>query len=128
MPLLAAALFVVVSPGWLTGLKLRFFALSGAELLAEGGKLRAWLDALPLLRGHWALGVGRGAFEDAFASYHRLGGATRFVYLENAALQVLVDWGLPIGLTLGGLVGLGLREAFWGLGRSRAVDGHAPAG
>lgn len=132
LPLLAAALFVVGSPGWRGGLRLRFAALSPAELLAAGSKVRAWLDALPLLRGHWAFGVGRGAFEDAFAGAHRLAGATRFVYLENQWLQAVVDWGVPVGLGLGALVGLGLRDALRGLGRrvsaeaAGAADPHAP--
>ena len=114
--LLVAGLVVVASPTWFSALRERFFALSATELLTEGGKLHAWRDALPLLRGHWAFGVGRGAFEDAFASYHRLGGATRFVYLENEALQALIDWGVPLGLGLGALLGLGLRDAARGLG------------
>jgi len=125
LPLLAAGLFVVGSPGWRGGLRLRFAALSPAELLAAGSKVRAWLDALPLLRGHWALGVGRGAFEDAFAGVHRLAGATRFVYLENQWLQAVVDWGVPVGLGLGVLVGLALRDAW--RGRRVRADSAGPA-
>lgn len=133
VPLLAAALLVVGSPGWRGGLRLRFAALSPAELLAAGSKVRAWLDALPLLRGHWAFGVGRGAFEDAFAGAHRLAGATRFVYLENQWLQAVVDWGVPVGLGLGALVGLGLRDAWRGrrapvdaAGSADLLNPHAP--
>ena len=123
VPLLAAAVMVAENPAWLGGLRLRFAALSQAALLADGSKVRAWLDALPLLGGHWALGVGRGAFEDAFAGYHRLAGATRFVYLENQWLQTLLDWGVPVGLGLGGLLGLGLRDAAWELRRRvRAME------
>lgn len=129
-PLLAVALIVAANPAWLAGLQLRFAAISRAELLAPGSKVRAWLDALPLLAGHWALGVGRGAFEDAFAGYHRLAGATRFVYLENQWLQALVDWGVPVGLGLAGLLGLALRDAGRELGglRGRAAGPGSPDG
>ncbi len=117
VPLLGAAVLLAENPAWFDGLRLRFAALSKAALLADGSKVRAWLDALPLLGGHWALGVGRGAFEDAFASYHRLAGATRFVYLENQWLQALLDFGVPVGLGLGGLLALGLRDAAGALRR-----------
>ncbi len=127
LPLLAAGLGVLGSPGWRGGLRQRFAALTPAELLAAGSKVRAWLDALPLLRGHWAFGVGRGAFEDAFAGAHRLAGATRFVYLENQWLQAVVDWGVPVGLGLGVLVGLGLRDAWRELGRRATVDSAGAA-
>lgn len=131
LPLLAVGLLVLGSPAWRGALRLRFAELSPAALLTAGSKVRAWVDALPLLRGHWALGVGRGAFEDAFAGVHRLAGATRFVYLENQWLQAVVDWGVPVGLVLGALLGLGLRDAWRGLGRGDAArpvpaDSHNP--
>ncbi|MDW8281594.1 MAG: hypothetical protein RMK29_07780 [Myxococcales bacterium] len=82
------------------------------ELARPGSKLHAWVEALPLLRGHLLLGVGRGAFDSAFQGTSSVSGSTRFVYLENEWLQAVLDWGLPGAAALGLLLLAALREAW----------------
>lgn len=79
-----------------------------AELSTPGSKVQAWAQAMPLLYGHWLLGVGRGAFENAFQGVNTLAGNTRFIYLENEWLQLVVDFGIPTALLLMALCGLGV--------------------
>jgi len=90
----------------------RLLATTVSELTAPGSKLHAWVEAWPLLRGHFMLGVGRGAFEDAFQHVHALAGRMRFVYLENEWLQAVIDWGVPAALLLFALFGRALRDAW----------------
>jgi tetratricopeptide (TPR) repeat protein len=79
-----------------------------AELSTPGSKIQAWVQAMPLLYGHWLLGVGRGAFENAFQGVNSLAGNTRFIYLENEWLQLVVDFGIPTALLFLALCGLGV--------------------
>ena len=117
-PLLALALallllgFLWLGESTFVALKSRFADSDLPSLTAAGGKLHAWLDAWPLLRGHWLLGVGRGAFENAFQHMQPLAGRMRFAYLENEWLQAIVDWGLPTALALSGLLFLALRDSW----------------
>lgn len=92
------------------GLAARFTALAPESLLAPGSKVRAWLEALPLLRAHWPLGVGRGGFGAAFQGVHSLSAHTRFPYLENEPLQTALDFGVPVALLLAGALVLALRD------------------
>ncbi|MFO0574014.1 MAG: tetratricopeptide repeat protein [Polyangia bacterium] len=109
--LFAAGLAALLLPSALPSLVERFHSLPRGELSTPGSKVEAWREALPLLAGHWPLGVGRGAFELAFQGTHRLSATTRFVYLENTWLQLVLDWGVPAGGALLGLGLLGLRDA-----------------
>lgn len=109
--LIAAGLAGLLLPSALPSLIERFHSLPRGELFTPGSKVEAWREALPLLAGHWPLGVGRGAFELAFQGAHRLSATTRFVYLENTWLQLVLDWGVPAGGALLGLSLLGLRDA-----------------
>lgn len=94
-----------------TALRLRFADATVPKIVAPGGKLHAWREAWPLLRGHLPFGIGRGAFENAFQHVHTLSGRLRFVYLENEWLQAVVDWGVPTAVALFFLLGLALRDA-----------------
>lgn len=95
-------------------LQRRFSDSSLPSLAAPGGKLHAWLDAGPLLAGHWLFGAGRGAFENTFQHLQPLAGRTRFVYLENEWLQAVVDWGVPVTLALLTVLALALRDSWQG--------------
>lgn len=106
--LVAVGLAGLLLPAALPSLLGRFTGLPQGELLTPGSKVQAWREALPLLGGHWPLGVGRGAFELVFQGAHTLSSTTRFVYLENEWLQVFFDWGVPAGI---GLLALGLLGA-----------------
>jgi len=83
----------------------------GHRLLEPGSKFWLWREALPLLHSHRWLGIGRGALETALQLAPELAAETRFTYLENEWLQVLLDYGLPIGLLLWGLVAAALWQA-----------------
>lgn len=97
----------------------RLSSLQLQEVARPGSKLRAWVEAWPLVKGHPLLGVGRGAFDAAFQRLSSLGGSTRFVYLENEALQAVVDLGVPGALAIFALLGLALRD---GLRRLREAE------
>jgi hypothetical protein len=106
---------LVLWGGALPALHSRFAATSLPEITAPGGKLHAWIEAWPLLRGHLLFGVGRGAFENAFQHVQALSGRLRFAYLENEWLQVVLDWGAPAAVVLFGLLFLALRDALGAL-------------
>lgn len=112
-------LAALLLPAALPSLLGRFTGLPQGELLTPGSKVQAWREALPMLAGHFPLGVGRGAFELAFQGAHTLSSTTRFVYLENEWLQVFLDWGVPagVGLLVVGL--LGARDALRSLREPR---------
>lgn len=117
-PLVVMALW----PAAFSALRSRFSASSLAEVSAPGGKLYAWLEAWPLLRGHLPFGVGRGAFESAFQHVQGLSGRLRFAYLENQWLQVLVDWGVVTAGALFTLLLLGMFDALRGLSSREAAE------
>lgn len=123
LALLAVSGFLLLHQTAHDSLLLRLSATQRRELLLPGSKVFAWFEALPLLRGHLVLGVGRGAFENAFQGLHRLSGQTRFVYLENEWLQAVIDWGVPIAGLLLLLLGLAAHSAYKGLQR-RKNAGH----
>ena len=67
-------------------------------------KLDVWRYSIPMLGDFAFLGIGRGAFPQAFTRYDLTGTQLRFTHVENAVLQTLVDYG-PI---CGGLLVIGL--------------------
>ncbi len=77
--------------------------------LNSSGRLEMWLSAVRLIAEHPLMGIGpmhfatlaaETKFESGFAAHP-----------HNAVIQLMVEWGLPMGLTLLALVGLG----FWRL-------------
>ncbi len=100
------------------------FALLGATpdiwqgLLDETTeKLRMADYVRPLLADHPWSGIGRGAFETAFAAYRVTPGHTLAQHAENFVVQWLVEWGLPVG-------GLGLFALAWMLRPTRLGFGR----
>ncbi|MDR0965728.1 MAG: O-antigen ligase family protein [Myxococcales bacterium] len=73
-------------------------SLSSIEGL-RASKLSLFTKVLPLLREHWLLGVGRGAFEPAFQRFLTTPGegALTFTHPENLALQWMAELGIPLG-------------------------------
>ncbi len=67
-------------------------------------KLDVWRYSIPMLGDFALLGIGRGAFPQAFTRYDLTGTQLRFTHVENAVLQTLVDYG-PL---FGGLLVIGL--------------------
>ncbi len=76
-----------------------------------GSKVVAWLEALPILRGHLILGIGHGAGENIFQHSQSLAGRMRFVYLENQWLQLIFDFGVAGGVPLLTMLALFARDA-----------------
>lgn len=60
-------------------------------------KLDVWRFTLPMLGDFALLGIGRGAFAQAFTRYNLTGTQLRFTHVENAPLQTLVDFGPLLG-------------------------------
>ena len=56
-------------------------------------------DFLPLLRAHWLVGVGRGAFEPAWQAFQQTSGST-FTHPESLGFQWMSELGVPMGLAL----------------------------
>lgn len=74
-------------------------------------KLPLLTATLPLIQAHWRFGVGKGAFEPAFASFipTSTSGARTFTHPENLPLQWMADLGVvPAALLL-----IGVAFAFW---------------
>lgn len=107
------------SEGWLRQAPLMgalacgiIFAVLGAtqatwqELLQENlEKLRIAGWALPLIEDYPVFGVGRGAFESAFAAYAPATANRVYSYPENFAVQWVSEWGIPVAaVAFAGLV------------------------
>lgn len=111
LPLALLLAWALLPDGSLGRLIERFSRRELAGALQPGSKIYAWLDALPILRGHLWLGVGHGAGENIFQHSHALSGRMRFAYLENQPLQILFDFGLLGGLPLFACLALFVRDA-----------------
>lgn len=84
----AGALMAVLGGTWDTWRELYDTNLSKLEMV---------LWAKPLLREHFFLGVGRGAFESVFPAHRTSAGHVIYAHLENFPGQWLVEWGVPVG-------------------------------
>jgi tetratricopeptide (TPR) repeat protein len=104
--LLIFVLTLLIGPGEALVLRLRA-GLSGG-LWTPGSKLWVWREALPLAKGHWLLGIGRGSLDTALDVAPEVSVTTRFAYLENEWIQTLLDYGLVVGLGLVLLLGLAM--------------------
>ncbi len=74
-----------------------------ATLLPDAGgydKAELWRDVPDMIAVFWLTGSGRGAFSRAFSGYSTHPINVTFEYAENAPLQLLADFGLPLGLAL----------------------------
>jgi tetratricopeptide (TPR) repeat protein len=74
-------------------------------------KLRVARDAIPMVRDHWFVGVGRGAFESAFFAYRSDSVFESWTHPENLIVQWTTEWGLPLSLLVGMTVVIGLYDA-----------------
>ncbi|MEM6532625.1 MAG: O-antigen ligase family protein [Myxococcota bacterium] len=67
-------------------------------------KAAIWTALPTLVRDYWAFGVGRGALGMVYPAHQTIDVPKTFTHLENEWLQPFVDWGLPLGAALIGLV------------------------
>lgn len=96
------------------------------ELGLEGTqKLRMVSWARPLVASHVAVGIGRGAFEGVFEAVRpeRTENLV-FTHAENVVVQLVVEWGVPVGLLA--LLALSFCLRPGALGAARRI-GHAGA-
>ena len=69
------------------------------ELHSPRSKYQAWGHAVSMLQDHPWLGIGRGAFAQAFTRWTSVGDVA-YSHVENSYLQTVVDWGVPGGVAL----------------------------
>ncbi|HEY3449068.1 MAG TPA: O-antigen ligase family protein [Myxococcales bacterium] len=78
--------------------------LTSADTLdkLKDSKLQMWPTFWPLVRDHWLVGVGRGAFEVAYQRFQDplYAGRATFTHAENLVAQWSADLGLPMALLL----------------------------
>ena len=71
------------------------------------GKVRWWKDSLSMMRDYPLTGIGRGAFARSYTKYKTTRENETVTHPENEYIQVMVEWGLPVGLLfLGSLIGV----------------------
>lgn len=116
--------FVLAMAGLTLGLAVALGAwpiideLARTRVSQPGEKTDVWFDALHVLRSHPA-GIGRGAFDRVYPAYRTLPGSIQQNFIENGALQMLVDLGwFGFALLLGSS-----GYACWVLSRRRLQDG-----
>jgi hypothetical protein len=59
-------------------------------------KLKAFRDCLPMIRDHWKVGIGRGAFDGSFFAYRSYQDYLSWTHPENILIQWCVEWGVPV--------------------------------
>jgi hypothetical protein len=106
----ATALALTLGAALLVGGK-RFWQTIGD--LETSAKIEAWRWTLELVRDFPVFGVGRGAFETAFAPYRKpfeRNWTMVFPHAENFPLEWAADWGVPVAVAaLGGFTLLLMR-------------------
>ncbi|MBI5545432.1 MAG: O-antigen ligase family protein [Deltaproteobacteria bacterium] len=77
------------------------FATADSLDKLKDSKLAMWSSFWPLVREHWLVGHGRGAFEVAFQRFQDPAwGQATFTHAENLVGQWVSDLGVPMGLLL----------------------------
>jgi O-antigen ligase len=66
----------------------------------SSNRTQIWAATLEIVRDHWLLGVGVGAFPQAYTRYDKTGGLERVEQAHNDYLQLAADAGI-IGLAVG---------------------------
>ncbi|MCC6214039.1 MAG: hypothetical protein IT376_04175 [Polyangiaceae bacterium] len=102
---LAAALGLAGLGAWALSGKYQAGALADADL----SKVDTARVVLGVIAEYPVAGLGRGAFETAFPAYRTTGGSLVDQYVENVALQWMVDWGVPAAIVAFGLLAYWLR-------------------
>jgi tetratricopeptide (TPR) repeat protein len=108
---LAASVFVAGVALALFGYREEIFAGLGER---DWSKLQIARDSVPMVRDHWKLGVGRGAFEGVYFAYKTLGRHEFWSHPENIVVQWLSEWGVPVSAV--GAAGIGaavFRASSW---------------
>ncbi|HRI67525.1 MAG TPA: O-antigen ligase family protein, partial [Polyangium sp.] len=100
----------------------------GALFAVLGGTSNTWAElydknlskiemvfwAKPLIKEHFYLGIGRGAFESVFPAHRTTPGHIVFAYVENFPAQWIVEWGVPLGVLALLAFGWALRPSYLG--------------
>ena len=89
-----AALACLVSIAVALGAAPAIDELARTNLSSNTEKIVVWRDSLPLL-AHHPLGIGRHAFDRVYPVYKTLTQNSRFQFVENGPLQMIIDLGWP---------------------------------
>ncbi|MBM4292459.1 MAG: hypothetical protein FJ138_14330, partial [Deltaproteobacteria bacterium] len=121
--LLAAAAALALTAWWARASHLAIEATASWSTPSPYPRLQVWRDALSLAQERWALGVGRGAFGEAFTRHQRFSHRQWISHVESHPLEQLLEGG-ALGL-LGGAL---LPAVAWLAWRARARgEAHAAA-
>ena len=77
--------------------------LGDIEAVRTGDKIRAWEGALPMMRDHPVVGIGRGAYSTVYPRYKTVEPTDTYTHAENGVLQNMVEWGPIFGLLFMGV-------------------------
>ena len=116
---LAVAFVVLPTAEWIG----RFATIAQTEDISGDTRAQIWRDTVPMIRDHWAVGVGMGAYETAFLRYKNVAPMSTVDYAHNDYLQYLVELGL-VGFAM--VLGVLGRCLYWmgrGVEGSRLVAG-----
>ena len=85
-------------------------------------KITSWSDAMTLAHDYRTGGIGRGAFGSVFTAYNHQNPTLVFHFVENAALQAVVDFGVTLAAPLLFLLLLVVfRRMIWGMGQALGI-------
>lgn len=87
--LLAMAFLFLPTAEWIG----RFASIAQSEDISADSRAMIWRDTLPLIRDHWAFGVGMGGYETAFYAYKNVAPMSTVDYAHNDYLQYLAELG-----------------------------------
>lgn len=79
---------------------LRARTIGAPSQLWNNQKVRGWGDGIRMANEFRWTGVGRGAFESPVNAYRSTDEGVRLVYPENLVVQLVSEWGFPVGLAL----------------------------
>ncbi|MBV9947779.1 MAG: O-antigen ligase family protein, partial [Myxococcales bacterium] len=94
----------------------------GELVSSDVTKFVALLDVMKMLPAHGLFGVGRGAFESAFARFREAPGHLVATNPENIVAQWVSEWGIPVGVAGLVAIAVALRPTA-ALARSRSAAG-----
>ncbi len=121
---MGSLLLAVIAGVFLVGVDFLEGALKGHGLLMpslQEIKFTSWSDALALAHDY-PTGIGRGAFGSVFTAYNHQNPTLVFHYIENEALQAVLDFGIHIAAPLLFLLLLIVfRRMIWGMGQALGI-------
>lgn len=94
--------------------------LGDVEAIRTSDKIRGWEGALPMMKDHPVVGIGRGAYSTVYPRYQTTESTFTYTHAENGVLQNMVEWGPIFGLLF---MGAFVLVFFLGMRRARSSYG-----